>query len=73
MVNNQNKFLNLLLIGIFLLSICIIGTCISSTSRYNDINIVQNHVLLVPYIISYAFIVIGLLGYFNIINLIKNK
>ena len=72
MDKDHNKFLYILFTGVFLLSACIIGTCISSTSIYG-IKIIQNSVLLVPYIISYAFIIVGILGYFDIINLLKKR
>lgn len=71
MIDNKKKFLYLFLSGIVLLSVCIIGTCISSISKYNDMNIIQNHVLLIPYILSYTFIGAGLLGLFDILSYIN--
>ncbi len=69
----KNKFLYLFLSGVFLLSVCIIGSCIASTSVYNDINIIQNKILLLPYILSYSFITIGLLGLYEIFILIRKR
>ncbi len=68
MINNKNSFY-IFLSGVILLCVCIIGTCISSISKYNDLNIIQYRVLLVPYILSYVFISIGLLGLSGILNL----
>ena len=74
MINFQEKFLNILYAGIFLLSACIIGTCISYTSKPTvSIISMQYNVLLFPNIISYALIIIGVLGYLNIFNLINSK
>jgi len=68
--NNLNKFLYLIFFGVFLLSACVIGTCISSTSVYNQLSTIQNRVLLVPYIISYSLILIGLLGFIDIVKIV---
>jgi uncharacterized membrane protein len=61
---NSKKFLCVFLGGIFLLAACIIGTCISSISMYNDLDHIQNRVLIIPYILSYIIVVTGLIGMF---------
>ena len=73
MIDFQEKFLKMLYAGIFLLSACVIGTCVSSISKFNDITDLQYGVLLVPNILSYALIVIGALGYLDLFKLISNK
>ena len=64
----DKKYLYIFFSGVSLLSICVIGTCISSISKYNDLNIIQNRALLIPYILSYAFICVGILGIFGLIQ-----
>ncbi len=66
MVVNEKKFIYLFLSGLALLSVCIIGTCISSISMYNNLDTIQNHLLLIPHILSYVLIISGLLGLFGI-------
>lgn len=73
MINFQEKFLKILYAGIFLLSACVIGISIASTSRYNDIVRMQNNIYLAPKIISYILITIGITGYLNIFDRFLNK
>ncbi len=70
MINFNDKFLNILYAGIFLLSACIIGSGISSTNIYSE---KYYDLLVIPKIISYILIFTGALGYINIFNLITKK
>lgn len=64
----DRKYLYIFISGIFLLSSCVMGTCISSISQYNDLSIIQNHTLLIPYILSYVLICVGILGIFELLQ-----
>ena len=70
-MNKNRKYMRLLSLGIFLLSACIVGTCIASTSIYYDSTILERHVLVIPYLLSYTFILIGLVGSFDIVSIMK--
>lgn len=66
----NNKFSNFLYAGILLLSSCIIGAGISSVNIYSDQYLGS---LLVPKIISYILIFIGVSGHFNIFDYNNKK
>lgn len=73
-MNEYIDFNKLLSLGVILLSACILGTCISSTSIYYENWILNTNVLLVPYSISYIFIFIGIISnVYKMKNYIKNK
>lgn len=69
----KKEYLCFFYAGVILLSACIIGIALSSTNMYNDIFEMRRTILLIPNILSYIFIIIGLMGYLNIFEWIANK
>lgn len=72
-MDKHNQFLLIFLGGILLQSVCVLGTCISSLSKFNELYKILFGVLLIPNITSYLFIIIGLFGIFNISIFRKNR
>lgn len=66
MFNNDNKYSLIFFMGVLLQLVCILGTCISSLNNYNELHVILFKLLLVPNLLSYVFMGVGLIGLLGI-------
>lgn len=68
----HDQFFVLFLSGIFLLSTNVLGICIASINVHNDVDLMLHGVLFIPNTLSYVLIIVGALGYLDVLSNIKN-